>query len=130
MVAHFDNLVIIEAPNPDVRKRLRRDIGEVVIGGGNKVELETKLTTILTSILGEALEYELLVRNSKAAGAWEIVNNQRGKIGETMVSKAVNQLMDQFLGMTVMKSHLTPSAELLKGLSLEMNGENPQTGKK
>ena len=130
LLAHFDNLVIIEAPNPDVRKRLRRDIGEVVIGGGNKVELETKLTTILTSILGEALEYELLVRNSKAAGAWEIVNNQRGKIGETMVLKAVDQLMDQFLGMTVMKSHLTPSAELLKGLRLEMNGENPQTGKK
>ena len=133
LLAHFDNLVIMEVPNQDMRKRLKRDIGEVVIGGGNRVELKTKLTTILTSVLGEALEYELLVRNRKAAGAWEIVNNQMGKIGEVNLSKAVNQLMNQFLGMTVMKSHLTPSAELLNELNLEKEGENSadsQTGKK
>lgn len=131
LVAHFDN--IVDSPNPDAGKK--RDIGEAIIGGGNKTGKKIKLSTILASTISGSVESELLVRNGKAAASWEIVNNRRGKIGENMVSMAVNLLMDQFLGMTVvgLKSHSDLLAELLNGLNLEMGGENSadsQTGKK
>ena len=132
LVAYYENVVIVDALNPDTRKKLKRDIGEAVIGGGNKVELKMKLSKILASAISESVDSELLVRNRKAAGAWEIVNNQRGKVGENIVSMAVNQLMVQFLGMTVvgLRSHPCPLAEILNGLNLEMGGENSQAGKK
>ena len=132
LVAYFENVVIVDALNPDMTKNLKREIGEAVIGGGNKVELKMKLSKILASAISESVDSELLVRNRKAAGAWEIVNNQRGKVGENIVSMAVNQLMVQFLGMTVvgLRSHPCPLAEILNGLNLEMGGENSQAGKK
>ena len=130
LVAYYENVVIVDALNPDMRKKLKRDIGEAVIGGGNKGELKMKLSKILASAISESVDSELLVRNRKAAGAWEIVNNQRGKVGENIVSMAVNQLMVQFLGMTVvgLRSHPSPLAKI--GLNLEMGGENSQAGKK
>ena len=83
--------------------------------------------------LRDGAEHEVLLKNKMAKAKWGALNNRRGQLGENKTAAAVNQVLEDYQGMSVMglKTH-THLYNILEKLNIQLthiNTKNPVTGK-
>ena len=120
---------LFDPPNAKVRKKMEREIREALkeddIGGQKK-----GIMNVARSILHEGIDIGIRMQNKSK---WGAVNNRRGQIAENRTMEAINEALEEFLGISVMgmKTH-TYLYKFLGSLNLKLTYENilnPDTGK-
>lgn len=100
-----NDILTVNPPYDETRKRLEKEIMEAL----KKLDdsIGTTINVAMKKILHENTERYLLKENKATKGKLAALENRRGQIGENQVMAAMNQLMEEFLGMSVMgmKTH-------------------------
>jgi hypothetical protein len=115
------------SPNTPVKKKMRREIEEVLINvDGSKKK--ARIIEVLHSILHQGVDMNL--RKSRK---WGTILNRRGQIGENRTMAAINQAVEEFMGISVMgmKTH-SYLLEFLEKLNITLsyhNTRDPVTGR-
>ena len=132
IVAQFADIVIFDKPNiPLIKAKMNRKVNEA-LGQGADARKRTILST-LRNILRDGAEREVLFKNKTAKAKWGALNNRRGQLGENKTAAAVNQVLEDYQGMSVMglKTH-THLYNILEKLNIQLayiNTKNSLTGK-
>ena len=131
IVKLFEDVVILEKPNKTLKARMNREIHEAL-----KKREDVRKTTILNTmrnILRNGAEQKAILKNKTVRAKWGAVNNRRGQLGENRTAAAVNQVLEDYQGMSVMgmKTH-THLHNILEKLNIQLthiNTKNHVTGK-
>ena len=91
---------LFDTPNETVRKKMKREIEQVLKEGINYVK-KSGIIKVVLAIFNEGIGLDL---KSKYKAKWGVLNNRRGQIGENKTVAAVNQALGEFLGWG-MKTH-------------------------
>ena len=132
IAAIFESLVVIGTLNADVKRKIERKI-QVALTEADMAKQKCRIMGELRSILQEGVEHQLLTKDATSKSKWGALNNRRGQIGEIKVTLAMNQALDDFMGMSVsgIKTY-THLREFLDKLDIDLthkNTMNPNTGR-
>ena len=94
---------IFNSPNQTVKTMMHRKIQDALKAGDINTQ-KTKIMEVLLDIFTDGISIDLISQNK---AKWGALNNRRGQIGENKTMTAVNQVLENFLGMSVMgmKTH-------------------------
>ena len=128
----FEDKVIIDMPNNVLKRKMQREIGEALTEGDLAVQ-KSRILGDFQHILHDGVERQLLTKNKVAKVKWGAMLNRRGQLGENRTAAAVNQVLEDYQGMSVMgmKTH-TYLYDLLEKLNINLsfrNEKNPTTGR-
>ena len=132
----FINVVLIGSVEAkkieDVKRKIEREVLKV-LKEGDMGSQKSGIMKELRSILRGGVENQLLTKDTTTKSKWGAVNNLRGGLGENKVALAMNQALDDFMGMSVsgLKT-FTHLWEFLDKLNIDLthkNTKNPITGK-
>ena len=131
IVTLFEDIVILEKPNNALKAKMNREVKEALEQGNHT--RKTSILNTMRNILKDGAEREVLFKNKTAKAKWGALNNRRGQLGENRTAAAVNQVLEDYQGMSVMglKTH-THLNNILEKLSIQLthkNTKNPVTGK-
>ena len=131
ITTQFEDIVILEKPNNALKAKMKREIQEALEQGTDN--RKTTILTTLRNILKDGAEREVLFKNKMAKAKWGALNNRRGQLGENKTAAAVNQVLEDYQGMSVvgLKTH-THLYDILDKLNIQLthsNTRNPVTGK-
>ena len=128
----FEDKVIIDMPNDVLKRKMQREIGEALTDVDPVVQ-KSRILGGFQHILRDGVECQLLTKNKVAKAKWGAMINRRGQLGENRTAAAVNQVLEDYQGMSVMgmKTH-TYLCDLLEKLNINLsfrNERNPTTGR-
>ena len=106
-------------PNASVKRQLRREIENALDTDGNHLN---KTIEAIKATLSKGIEITLISENRRT---WGALNNRRGKIGENRTAAAMAQVLENFMGISVMgmKTH-TFLAMFLQNLNIQLTYRN------
>ena len=101
-----ESIVVFGTSNKTVKRKLEQEIG-VALGQSDPGEQKAGILESLGNILQEGAQIQILTKTKSTKAKWGAMNNRRGEVGENKVALAMNQVMEEFGGMSVvgMKTH-------------------------
>ena len=131
VVKLFEDIVILEKPNSTVKAKMKREVNKALEQRNHT--RKTMILNTMRNILKDGAEREVLFKNKTAKAKWGALNNRRGQLGENKTAAAVNQVLEDYQGMSVMGlktyTHLCKILEKLNIKLTHSNTKNPMTGK-
>ena len=128
----FETEVIFNLPIPVLTKKMEREIMEAL----QETDLDFQRSRIyqsLSNIIHGSAEKQLLTKQKTTKAKWGAMGNRKGAVGENKVALAMNQVMEDYMGMSVsgMKTH-TYLYDLVDRLNIKLTHRtirDPQTNK-
>ena len=116
--------VIPVQPNIPLTQRMEREIREALRETDPELQ-KLIITENLKSIIHGGAEIQLLTKQQKTKVKWGALGNRKGCVGENKVALAVNHVMEDFRGMSVMgmKTH-TYLYDFLEKLNIQFTYKN------
>ena len=125
------NLVFTPVNNK-LKQKIQRGLLNIAQAQPHNAHMKNEMMANMRGTLFHSAENMLLVKNPKTKKQWGAVINRWGQKAENSVAFAINQVMDQFWGISVtgMKTH-THLEKLLAVLNINLtygNYTDPNTG--
>jgi hypothetical protein len=126
-----ENIVLVNLPNKTVKRKMERMIGDALSDPNTAVDT---IYQCLTTIIHDGVDHQILSNNKATRAKWGALVNRKGQIGENRTACAVNEAIQNFIGMSVMgMKTYTFLSEFLDKLNIQLthrNVINPSTGKR
>ena len=128
----IEAVVIPNPPNHALTKKMEREITNALQETDFDVQ-RSRIYQDLRNIIHGSAEIQLLTKQKKPKAKWGAMRNRKGAVGENKVALAMNQVMEDYLGMSVsgMKTH-TYLYDLVDRLNIKLTHRtirDPQTNK-
>ena len=106
--------------NTSLTRRMEREIGTALSETDSKTQ-KSRIIQDLKNIIHGGAELQLIAKQKATKVIWGAMRNRKGEVGENKVALALNQLMEDFSGMSVMgmKTH-TYLYDFLDKLDIEL----------
>ena len=94
-------IVIPNPPNPALTRRMEREITEALQETDPSAQ-RSRISQDLRNIIHGGAEIQILTKQKATKAKWGAMGNRKGDVGENKVALALNQVMEEFSGMSVM----------------------------
>jgi ketosteroid isomerase-like protein len=91
---------VILSPNRVVRRKMEEQISNA-LNETSSAAMKDKIMLALQKILHEGIDNHLVSQDKVTKSKWGTITNRRGNVGENKTAARVNQVLEEFQGMSV-----------------------------